>query len=231
MSSTNEGRRESESPSASTDGNRSTVVARLRRQARALRLQSWVAILLVVASLGAGVSIFVLAGALTKQEDLQYTERLLTQMLAATQRQAEVNRSWAEGVATAGQILARVQVSARPQDSAIPSLPPPPDVFGRLLPDENSTPRMAATVATRIGAVLILIFLVQILVTMHRYTVRLAAFYDARADAIQLLGSVDGGALSVITQAMASEAIQFDVLPPSPASSAVDLAKEIVSRK
>lgn len=44
----------------------------------------------------------------------------------------------------------------------------------------------ASTLATRIGAILILIFLVQILIRLYRYDTRLAAYYDARANAIEL---------------------------------------------
>jgi hypothetical protein len=45
---------------------------------------------------------------------------------------------------------------------------------------------LVATTLTRISVLLILVFLVQILVGLYRYSLRLAAFYDARSDALVL---------------------------------------------
>jgi hypothetical protein len=44
---------------------------------------------------------------------------------------------------------------------------------------------LISTSITRIGSVLLLIFMVQILVASYRYSIRLASFYDARADALE----------------------------------------------
>ncbi|MDG1339059.1 hypothetical protein [Thalassobium sp. R2A62] len=46
-----------------------------------------------------------------------------------------------------------------------------------------------ATLFTRISVLLILVFLVQILVGLYRYSLRLAAFYDSRGDALVLHGA------------------------------------------
>ncbi|UMY64683.1 MULTISPECIES: hypothetical protein [unclassified Flavobacterium] len=42
------------------------------------------------------------------------------------------------------------------------------------------------TLSTRIGAILILIFLVQLLIRIYRYDIRIANYYDARADALEI---------------------------------------------
>ena len=46
--------------------------------------------------------------------------------------------------------------------------------------------RLISELATRLGSVMILLFLVQILVTMYRYNTRVASYFDARADALSL---------------------------------------------
>ena len=51
---------------------------------------------------------------------------------------------------------------------------------GRRLDD----PIWVSTQITRIGSIVLILFLVQILVALYRYNTRLAAFYDARADLI-----------------------------------------------
>jgi hypothetical protein len=52
--------------------------------------------------------------------------------------------------------------------------------------NEDRVETIIATMATRVGSVLLLVFLVQILVTTHRYASRMAAFFDARAGALEL---------------------------------------------
>ena len=85
-----------------------------------------------------------------------------------------------------------------------------------------------SSLATRIGAVFLLIFLVQILVTMYRYQVRLSAYYDARADAIELSGRSDVDSLERIISALSPERIDFGKTPKSPMENSVDLAREVL---
>jgi hypothetical protein len=54
-------------------------------------------------------------------------------------------------------------------------------------PQELNVAIIASQFATRVSMVALALFLVQILVTMFRYYTRLAAFYDARADALVLV--------------------------------------------
>ena len=83
-----------------------------------------------------------------------------------------------------------------------------------------------STVA-RIGAVLLLIFGIQILVTLYKYNTRLAAYYDARADALELVGENDEHVLETLVRALSPESLDFSVLPQSPTRDIADLAKSV----
>lgn len=90
---------------------------------------------------------------------------------------------------------------------------------------------LISTVTTRIGSVLILLFLVQILVSMYRYNIRLAAYYDARADGLELAIDASVEEIDKIIRSLSPENIDFAKVPNSPSVHAVELAKEIVSIK
>jgi hypothetical protein len=72
-----------------------------------------------------------------------------------------------------------------------------------------------STLSTRIGAVLILVFLVRVLVTMYRYNIRLATYYDGRGDALQVFG-LNLGELKKFVAFASPESVEFDTAPKSP---------------
>ena len=57
-------------------------------------------------------------------------------------------------------------------------------------PGIDDTAVWASALSTKIGSVLLLLLLVQILASLYRYNMRLASFYDSRADYFQLQGTV-----------------------------------------
>jgi hypothetical protein len=101
----------------------------------------------------------------------------------------------------------------------------------RALDEKNRWTFTISSLSTRIGSVLILIFLVQILVNLYRYNIRLAAYYDARADALQLVGSKDEKTLNEYVKVLSPETFDFGKQPRSPADNVMDLLKEVLSGK
>jgi len=75
------------------------------------------------------------------------------------------------------------------------------------------------------------LFLVQILVTLYRYNIRLAAFYDGRADALVLTASAEDFDLSKYSDFITPTNVDFGKLPATPFSHALDAAKEMVKNK
>ena len=66
-----------------------------------------------------------------------------------------------------------------------------------------------ASLATRVGAVFLLLFLVQILVSLYRYNIRLASYYDARADALQLSNRSEGEEFAKLVLVLSPENLEF----------------------
>jgi len=92
----------------------------------------------------------------------------------------------------------------------------------------SQTRFIVSVLSKRLGSVLLLIFLVQILVTLYRYSSRLAAFYDSRADALQL--SKDGAfnSAEVSIGVLGPERVDFGKEPRSPIENSIELAREIL---
>jgi len=92
---------------------------------------------------------------------------------------------------------------------------------------------LISTISTRVGAVLIIIFLVQILITLYRYSLRLAAYYDARADALELAIGVDGcidpEMLRTLAAIISPDTIEFGRGPKSPAEAGLEFAKAVLA--
>jgi hypothetical protein len=76
----------------------------------------------------------------------------------------------------------------------------------------------------------LLLFLVQILVPLYRYNIRLAAFYDARADAITLVENRPSEQLETLVSLLSAEAIDFGKSPVSPTQQALELVRDMKMR-
>lgn len=94
---------------------------------------------------------------------------------------------------------------------------------------ENSLEIMVASLGTRIGVLLLLVFLVQILVSLFRYNTRLASFISSRADALQLKGGASDLKLAELTEVFSSDFIDYGRLPATPYQQALQSLKDIVS--
>jgi hypothetical protein len=76
--------------------------------------------------------------------------------------------------------------------------------------------RVIETNATRIGALVAMFFLVSILVPHYRYNIRMASFYEARSDAMELLSKSAGVDDFQKTFEMMTPNIDFGKAPPTP---------------
>jgi hypothetical protein len=83
----------------------------------------------------------------------------------------------------------------------------------------------------RLGVSFILVFLVQILVGAYRYSLRLAAFYDGRADALKLSpNGVNTMPFAEAVRAFGGEKVSFGPDPKAPVEQMTELLKEAGSR-
>jgi len=84
-------------------------------------------------------------------------------------------------------------------------------------------------ILTRFGAVVIVLFLTQILVSLYRYSMRLSAFYDSRADVLELAQeSVDQ--FAPIVALMSPDRYDFGKSPRLPTDVAIELARDVLKK-
>ena len=83
----------------------------------------------------------------------------------------------------------------------------------------NTTIFLGTLLSTKIGTTVLLLFLVQILVTLYRYNIRLASFYDSRADILQLVKGDGDNTMPSLASILAADRVEFGkVVPPHEAN-------------
>ncbi|TQV82849.1 hypothetical protein [Aliikangiella coralliicola] len=85
-----------------------------------------------------------------------------------------------------------------------------------------------SALSTRVGAVFMLLFLVQILVSLYKYSTRLAAFYDGRADALQLSKRIDNLTFEELVKLTSPDDLDYSKAHKAPSDQAVELAKQLL---
>jgi hypothetical protein len=95
--------------------------------------------------------------------------------------------------------------------------------------DEGEETRMLAALGTRLVVLVILVFLVQILVNLYRYYVRLSSYYSARADLMLMAPEMDAQTLSLVAATITAD---VDFQPPtSPNENLVEVLKSVAMRR
>lgn len=206
------------------DAHLETIVFAIRERAARLRRASNVILGLVVLSVLLGFKAFASAGYITARDETAsiefVTDRTLSELRRATEVLREAKSLSPNDVDRVTRLLSEVQASTVDQTKAL-----------REAAAGNNPTSVWATLSTRVASVLLLLFLVQILVTMYRYSIRLAAFYDARADTLQLSASLSSVQLAELVTALSPDGLDFGREPRSPAQHAIDLAKELIKNR
>ena len=103
------------------------------------------------------------------------------------------------------------------------------------IPREAQLASLISAISTRIGAILLLIFLVQILVPLYRYTTKLSAHYDACADTLRLasvsLDALEFANFGTLLSALSPRGADFGSPPTVPATDLVRLMTELANKK
>jgi hypothetical protein len=86
---------------------------------------------------------------------------------------------------------------------------------GRTKDQASNQLLLIQTSVTRFGVVIIIVFLVQILVNLYRYNVRLSAFYSSRSDALRL--SEEAISLRDLVTLLSPDSLDFGKAPRTPA--------------
>lgn len=81
----------------------------------------------------------------------------------------------------------------------------------------------------RIGAVLLAMYLIQILVSFTKYNFRMADHLDATAEAFEI-AKLDDNLLSKALDMLAAQYIGFAKTPPSPSDKGIEIVREAISK-
>lgn len=86
------------------------------------------------------------------------------------------------------------------------------------------------SISARLGTIVILIFMVQVLTNLYRYHARLSTFYHGRAKALQLISPTRELTLYDALKLTAAEHLDFGKSEKPPSQQALDLAKSIIDK-
>ena len=105
----------------------------------------------------------------------------------------------------------------------------------KSVPPEAQITSLVSAISTRVGAIVLLLFLVQILVPLYRYNAKLASHYDACADGLELL-LVSGSAVPLdlyvrLTTVLSPSGVEFGAAPTAPTEQALRVVADILGRK
>jgi hypothetical protein len=218
------------------------LVKRLRRAAWLLKTGALLTLFAIIAIIAGGTWLFVEAGAIAAS-DTDMTTRLvdismkqiekLTGGLLRQDRDEAVDR------------LIKAGVSGPESTKILDDLRAITETHKKIASDIGE--RMERTLATaaspsdvkvwqttistsiaRLSAVGLLLFLVQIFMTLYRYNYRLGAYYSARADALELLADGSLEELQRLTTILSPDALDFGELPKSPTEHVMQFARDAI---
>ena len=209
----------------------------LRLRLRSARVQKWAAIFLglMIAALVSGLLLFSFAAQISDPVTSRALETVESQAnavkFATDYIQSKKDEENRKGISTINPTAiadlhrqsAELLASTRQLRDSI-----------SILTESAQNRRLISTITTRVGAVLILVFLAQILISLYRYSTRLAHFYDACADVIEIsMGDtqlLSESRLNAFRNLLAPESIQFDKQVKAPTEQILNVARAIGSR-
>jgi hypothetical protein len=83
---------------------------------------------------------------------------------------------------------------------------------------------------TRVGAIVLITFGVQILINLYKYNMRMSAFYDSLADSLELNKDTIDETLYKLIKNFSPDKIDFGKNSKTPINEAIELTKQIVGK-
>ena len=203
------------------------IIRSLRYRARGLHNAARFTLFLTFIAITAGLYIFTAAEQIASRDSSNSLDQIV-RMLETDRRNINIG----------GNVVARDSSDAKEREWALETIKVANQrsaTIEQILTNINQ--RMSkdnlffflTTLSTRIGSVLLLIFLVQILLSVYRYSIRLETYYEARADALMLYNGSDEEQLERLVAALSPEKIEFGKSPASPTEHAVEAVKGVAS--
>lgn len=217
---------------ASNSSPTKALIISLRKRARNLRRASWVTLFFTFVSIAFGLYVFTTAGAITQRDTFaarleeeqyyskEYDRRTLDKIYKLLSESNDSNTPI---------LLDEIKKIETQMDDNSKRLE---EQLRRRQSESAPNQQLLfflSTTATRLGSVLLLIFLVQILLSVYRYSIRLVSYYEARADALLLYDGSNAEQLQTLVAVLAAERIEFGKSPSTPVEQAAELLKSAAS--
>ena len=201
------------------------IITKLRDRAEGLRTFAGFTMCGMVFLVMVGIGIFLNAGNTAQQE----TSPALKDLSIAIQTLQGIKDSVDKGTPLPpGDDKTTIETAIKNSQSAIIQS------TDRLRQDLAFTkvvlPVLISSTTQRVGIIVLLIFLLQILVPTYRYNHRLAAYYSARADALEILfisdNKLSDNKLDTLVAILSPDLVDFGKTVKSPADHALEAIKE-----
>ena len=213
------------------------VVHRLRRRSRTYRIESRLSVGLILVALMGGAAVFILADAIATINVERQLNSVATRLRNAERAQHAISKEIEE--------LSQRRVGDRDQvsyDDLLEKMTRLDQQLSSMLTyegsnlatslqavsnsrsDDEALRTILSSLSTRIGSVFLVIFLVKILTTLFRYSSRMAAHYESRADVLAL-GRIPEDEMASF---LSTDYIGFDKVPRAPTADVREIVRSTV---
>lgn len=230
-----------------------TVIAQLRARARWLRIVALLSLCLIFVAIGSGLFVFSRAEQTAQtvapswiQTALNSLSKMATEYEFTTQRAVEdeerVLSNYKRQLTPATPLDPKelsslsTPLSQTLQTNASAAKTQTGEILQQLKQTsdqeaevhKNSINYVISFISTKIGSVLMLVFLTQILVQLYRHNIRLASFCESRADVLQLHSKADDLDLKKLFELLNTDKLDFGKTPIPPTKQALDLLQKSI---
>ncbi len=208
------------------------AIESLRQRVRKLTAYNQYILIFIAVLVIGGFALVASAGSLATIETIDYfaqasaiqaglgsDERALSAIASKMQDKDRSNADLVKELGLAEGNLAALRASVNELPKSIPDAKE-----GR---DADRQRSAIAAIVIRITAGVLLGFLTQVILSVYRYNARLAAFYEARADALLVAGELDSGTLEKVAKLLFPERLDLDKIPESPSKQVVEMLKQL----
>lgn len=209
------------------------VIAFLRERVKNLRAAAMITMGLMAFAMVGGFVVFYAAGEIVARENLDSYQQAIGVQGSLQSAQTEFKKLAGSLQELEKEKTQEITAKLDQIESKITSITPVAQKIVEAIPDEQKRKSelnshiSIFSMITRVSAGIILIFLVQILVKMYRYNVRLAAFYEGRADALQLAANLNSASIERAAKLLGPESIDFGEMPEPPSKQVIELVKQL----
>jgi cbb3-type cytochrome oxidase subunit 3 len=213
------------------------VIVQLRQRATKMRIVAAFTLFLILAFLAGGLYVFSQAESAASSAEAErqaYQISALSDEITVQQRKlGDLQTQFDQETDSAKKdaLKALINRTQRLVDDYNAKLKVLSNTIAASAGEKNQTAYLLTVLSTKIGSALMLLFLIQILVSLYRYNTRVASFYDGRADTLQLVPIDQIDNLCAVCSILSPDKVDFGKMPATPFQHVIEMTKELLSAK